>query len=203
MLGATLGGFLIAAICALCFLLQRKREQRELNVKGSCNDSSQTPTETPYYDAPTLKGTRVVARTADMGERQRYTGEDGTTTLTQEAPEESYTEEIVYAGSDSESLNDIPKSRSQELKEEGRDGSGAAGQGDFISEDISSPRQLQTTLRPSPQVDSVPTVMAELQQMREEIQRLRHLVILHPRGIPEGREAETRSWTTSLPVYND
>ena len=109
----------------------------------------------------------------------------------------------LYAGCDSESFNDIPKSRSQELKEEGRDGSGAAGQGDFISEDISSPRQLQTTLRPSPQADSVPTVMAELQQMREEIQRLRHLVILHPRGIPEGREAETRSWTTSLPVYND
>ena len=119
--------------------------------------------------------------------------------------DENALEEIVslYAGCDLISFNDIPKSCSQELKEEGRDESGAAGQGDFISEDISSPRQLQTTLRPSPQVDSSPTVMVELQKMREEIQRLRHLVILHPRGIPEGREAETRSWTTSLPVYND
>ena len=70
-------------------------------------------------------------------------------------------------------------------------------------EEVSRLRQLLAEIRPSSQGSSSSDSQVELQEIRDEMQRLRHLMVLQPSPVPQKSECDIRSWTTSLPSYDD
>ena len=216
-LGGVLGCVVIIAMLALYLVVKERKKRKEALSREA---KAALDAEAPLPDA-TRRSVEIWERecsgdqaapitVGDEGSRRlgRNTLEDEPAAPTQdiqESKDPSYVEGGTFNSTIDESFEHASgHSRGVTAQETyaSEEESSRAVQELLKPEEVTKLRQLLAAIQPSSQASSTSASQADLQEIREEMQRLRHLVVLQPPPIPQRSESDVRSWTTSLPPYD-